>query len=717
MSFDQDLEFIEMGVKKLKRQLEGDPEAIVTMVDKMSLYTKVYNLCTQRGSPVSPRELYDKYKELIIEYIMSTVLPSLQEKCDEEILIQLVEMWGIHKKMVHKLFLYFQYLDHGYVSRNSLPPLHEVGLTCFHDLVFKEFKDKVRDAIISMIAQQREGKPFDGDSIKSVLDIFVQHGIEIGFEEAMLKEAAIYYSNKASSLVRKFSYREYMLKANECLQREKTGVSCYLNASTEAALLEVVRNEFLSLFAGHYLEREKSRFLTLLAHENAEELSRMFRPFSKDAIWSHMAEPLSNIFKNHVHMEAIALARDTAMNGQEFIQKAIKLHEKCLKYINECFQEHDRFRQALAYVFHWLCNTAVGGRQPLELLASFCDDLLKKDCGKRLSDKAIEETFEKAVKLLPYVYAKDHFLKLYRENLARRLLSESANDDRERKILVKIKQQIGNWFQHPMKRMVDDITSTRENQLSFRDYIDRNSSIRPGIDFAVTVLSQGLWPDFKLADLDLPPEMEKCKEVFGEYYQWKNKDRKLTWIPSAGTCNVVGRFEPKTMELIMTPVQAAALLLFNSTNRLSYSEIMTQLNMTEDNVVGLLYSLSCAKHKILIKEPAMKTISPTDYFEFNSKFTDKMASIKIPPPPVAKSKKATEGVNKDCRWTIDASIVRIMKSQKVMAQKELVKECVKELGHMFKPELKMIKKRIEGLMARYFLERDSQDPELLRYLP
>ena len=75
--------------------------------------------------------------------------------------------------------------------------------------------------------------------------------------------------------------------------------------------------------------------------------------------------------------------------------------------------------------------------------------------------------------------------------------------------------------------------------------------------------------------------------------------------------------------------QASALLLFNSSDRLSYSDIMTELNLTNDYVVRILHSLSCAKYKILTKVPNTKTISPTDYFEFNSKFTDKMRRIKV----------------------------------------------------------------------------------------
>ena len=71
------------------------------------------------------------------------------------------------------------------------------------------------------------------------------------------------------------------------------------------------------------------------------------------------------------------------------------------------------------------------------------------------------------------------------------------------------------------------------------------------------------------------------------------------------------------------------LLLFNGSDRLSYSEIVTQLNLSDDDVVRLLHSLSCAKYKILTKEPANRSISPNDVFEFNSKFTDRMRRIKV----------------------------------------------------------------------------------------
>ena len=47
-------------------------------------------------------------------------------------------------------------------------------------------------------------------------------------------------------------------------------------------------------------------------------------------------------------------------------------------------------------------------------------------------------------------------------------------------------------------------------------------------------------------------------------------------------------------------------------------------------------------------------------------------------------KKVVEDVDKDRRYAIDASIVRIMKSRKVLGHQQLVMECVEQLSRMFK---------------------------------
>ncbi|CAL5423633.1 unnamed protein product [Camellia sinensis] len=723
--------YMQTGITKLKRILEGLPESF-SSDDYMMLYTTIYNMCTQKSPHDYSQQLYDKYKEAFEEYINSTVLPSLREKHDEFMLRELVSIWVNHKVMVRWLSRFFHYLDRYFIARRSLPGLNDVGLTCFRDLVYQELKGKVRGAVITLIDQEREGEQVDRALLKNILGIFVEIGMgqnecyEKDFEEDMLKDSAAYYSRKASNWIVEDSCPGYMLKAEECLKKERDRVSHYLHSSSEPKLVEKVQNELLVVYSTQLLEKENSGCRALLRDDKVEDLSRMYRLYCNIP---KGLDPVANIFKQHVTAEGTALVQQAedatskkvqnAVVSQEqvFVRKVIELHDKYMAYVNDCFANHTLFHKALKEAFEVFCNKQVSGCSSAELLASFCDNILKKGGNEKLNDEAIEDTLDKVVKLLAYVSDKDLYAEFYRKKLSRRLLfDKSANDDHERLILTKLKQQCGGQFTSKMEGMVTDLTLAKENQNHFKEYLDNSPNTNPGIDLTVTVLTTGFWPTYKSSDLSLPAEMVKCVEVFKEFYQTKTKHRKLTWIYSLGTCNIIGKFEPKTIELIVGTYQAAALLLFNASDRLSYSEIKTQLNLADDDLVRLLQSLSCAKYKIVNKEPNTKTVTPNDYFEFNLKFTDRMRRIRIPLPPVDERKKVVEDVDKDRRYAIDASIVRIMKSRKVLGHQQLVMECVEQLSRMFKPDFKAIKKRIEDLITRDYLERDKENPNLFRYL-
>eukprot|EP01018_Ginkgo_biloba_P011463 Gb_23722 [translate_table: standard] len=735
IELEQGWDFMYKGITKLKNILEGVPEQPFSSEHYAMLYTTIYNMCTQKPPQDYSQQLYDRYRESFEEYINSMVLPALREKHDEFMLRELVKRWNNHKIMVRWLSRFFNYLDRYFIARRSLPALNEVGLMCFRDLVYQEMRNNVRDAVIALIDREREGEQIDRALLKNVLGIFVEIGMgnmdyyENDFESAMLEDTAAYYSRKAASWILEDSCPDYMLKAEECLKREKERVGHYLHADSEQKLLEKVQHELLSQYESQLLEKEHSGCHSLLRDDKVDDLSRMYRLFCRIP---KGLEPVAQIFKQHVTDEGTTLvkqAEDAASNKkaekkdmvgtqeQAFVWEIIELHDKYLQYVSKCFVNHSLFHKALKEAFEVFCNKGVAGSTSAELLATFCDNILKKGGSEKLSDEAIEDTLEKVVKLLAYISDKDLFAEFYRKKLARRLLfDKSANDDHERSILTKLKQQCGGQFTSKMEGMVTDLTLARENQTKFEEYLIGNSHAHPGIDLTVTVLTTGFWPSYKSFDLNLPAEMVKCVEVFREFYQTKTKHRKLTWIYSLGTCNLSGKFDPKAMELIVTTYQAAALMLFNSSEKLSYSEVKSQLNLTDEDIVRLLHSLACAKHKILNKEPNTKTVMQNDYFEFNAKFTDKMRRIKIPLPPVDEKKKVIEDVDKDRRYAIDASIVRIMKSRKVLAHPQLVTECVEQLGRMFKPDFKAIKKRIEDLITREYLERDKDYPNMFRYL-
>ncbi|KAJ6962609.1 cullin-1-like isoform X1 [Populus alba x Populus x berolinensis] len=730
IELEQGWEYMQKGITKLKGILDGSLEQF-NSEEYMMLYTTIYDMCTQKPPNDYSQQLYDKYREAFQEYINSTVLPSIREKHDEFMLRELVKRWANHKIMVRWLSRFFHYLDRYFIARRSLPPLNEVGLTCFRDLVYQEVNSKAKDAVLDVIGKERDGEQIDRALLKNVLDIFVEIGMsqmdhyEDDFEAHMLQGSGAYYSVKAANWIREDSCPDYMIKAEECLKRERERVSHYLHSSSETKLVEKVQHELLVVHANQLLEKEHSGVHSLLRDDKLDDLSRMFRLYHKVP---HGLEPVSNVFKQHITAEGTALvqqaedaASSQAANGgvqeQVLIRKIIELHDKYMTYVTDCFQNHTLFHKAMKEAFEIFCNKTVAGSSSAEQLATFCDTILRKGGSEKLSDEAIEETLEKVVKLLAYISDKDLFAEFYRKKLARRLLFDrSANDEHERSILSKLKQQCGGQFTSKMEGMVTDLQLAKEHQSSFDEYLGNNPTTHTGIDLQVSVLTTGYWPSYKSSDINLPAEMARGVEVFKEFYDNKSKHRKLTWIYSLGSCHINARFDQKPIELVVTTYQACLLMLFNTSDKLGYPEIMTQSNLSDDDLPRLLHSLSCGKYKILSKEPNTKTVTQNDSFEFNRKFNDRMRRIKVPLPIVDERKKVVEDVHKDRRYAIDAAIVRIMKSRKVLGHQQLVMECVEQLTRMFKPDIKAIKKRIEDLISRDYLERDKENPNMFRYL-
>ena len=104
-------------------------------------------------------------------------------------------------------------------------------------------------------------------------------------------------------------------------------------------------------------------------------------------------------------------------------------------------------------------------------------------------------------------------------------------------------------------------------------------------------------------------------------------------------------------------------------------------------------------------------LSIFDYLPFDS---CPVRKIRIPMASLEDTNMAKR-VEEDRSAAIEASIVRIMKARKVLAHQQLVAEVLAQLA-FFKPEARVIKKRIEGLIDREYLERDPDNPSTYRYL-
>ncbi|KAG9092520.1 hypothetical protein FS749_015659 [Ceratobasidium sp. UAMH 11750] len=65
---------------------------------------------------------------------------------------------------------------------------------------------------------------------------------------------------------------------------------------------------------------------------------------------------------------------------------------------------------------------------------------------------------------------------------------------------------------------------------------------------------------------------------------------------------------------------------------------------------------------------------------------------------------------------IDAAIVRIMKAKKTQTYEQLKTETIMALEKHFKPSVADIKKRVDELQEKEYIERDPTDRNVFRYI-
>jgi len=464
---------------------------------------------------------------------------------------------------------------------------------------------------------------------------------------------------------------------------------------------------------------------------------------------------------------------------QAFIRDVVALHDKYLGYVADCFAGASAFHKALKEAFEAFCNKAVGGAHVAELMANACDHLLRKGVagaveggglggtgagagaasstpaaaagGPADATAAVEGELDKVVKLLAYVSEKDMFSEYYRKRLARRLLAGAGggggagggaggagggaggagggggggiNDDAERGVLARLKQQCGAQFTSKMEGMVTDLALAREKQAVFQAWrANKRGGDTPeaaalgGMDLSVTLLTTGYWPSYGVRVDALPGPMAAGVALFTRFYGESTSHRSLAWMHGLGSATVRGAFAPRPLELVVTTLQAAVLLLFNDApgEALSFDEVKGRLGLPDEEAARTLHSFACGRHRVLAKAPDTKRVAAGDVFTVNGAFTDRMRRVKIPVPSVEDRRRVVAEVDKDRAHAVDAAVVRVMKARKALTHAQLTGEVVPQLARMFKPDVRLIKKRIESLIDREYLQR-GEAPGTYNYL-
>jgi len=730
------------GVDKIKGRLFEHKTYIDT-------YTICYNMCTQRTPYNHSEKLYEKHSETIKLYLQKHVLPALKDKQDVFLLKELQTRWHHHTIMNKWMREFFMYLDRYFVKHHNLKPLSTAGLTHFKTLVYDECKTEVADAMLVIVDNEREGNAIDRTLMKQIIGVFETMGLggtgeadangghakdalgayNSDLEEPLLVSTRNFYGRRREEWIAVDSTPDYLVKAEKALDQEKERIGAYFNLSSESKVLKVCEEELLENCQTTLLEKEGSGCKVLLANDKTEDLERMFKLFNRldnglNPMAQILKEYIEGVGQGHIGQREAKIKAAEAEGKKEkgddpdFVKALLATHAKYVDLIKAHLSNHPLFQQALKDAFASIMNNDVGITTNAELISTYCDRLLKAG-GEKLSEAEIEQNLDSIVELFTYLRDKDYFGEVFRNQLAKRLLNQkSASDDLEKSMISKLKAQVGSQFTSKMEGMMNDLSTADEHDKGFKDFqkLPHEEGKCP-LDTSVQVLTTGNWPTYQKPEILLPKAMQPAVDQFARYFKVGQEQRRLTWFYSLGTVKIKATFfgkEKKSYDLEVATLQGAALLAFGEGEELSFSELSQRLDLKTEYLKPVMHSLCCGKYKVIAKNPANNKVKETDKFTPNAKFKNNNKRVKIPMASLD-SNVNTKKVEEDRTVNIDAALVRIMKSRKTLGHQALVSEVLEQMI-LFKPQARDIKKRIESLLEREYLERSEDGNNMYNYL-
>lgn len=355
-----------------------------------------------------------------------------------------------------------------------------------------------------------------------------------------------------------------------------------------------------------------------------------------------------------------------------------------------------------------------------------------------------------------FLQGKDVFEAFYKKDLAKRLLlNRSVSIDAEKACIARLKVECGAQFTTKLEGMFKDVELSQDIVAGFRESTEKAAAGAAVAEMTAHVLTLGFWPSYPVSECALPAAFADAQQAFGEHYLRKHSGRRLAWYNSLGTCVLRTQFRAGPKELSLSLFQATVLMQFElGVERLSLHQLATATRIEDRELRRTLQSLACGRERVLLKEPKGRDVEDDDTFSFNDSYTSKLFRVRINTiqarETAEENARTNDQVIQDRQYQIDAAIVRIMKTRKMLSHKLLVNELMTQLKFPLKTVYAMLvgsvfscifeepdgrtlskrnktfpqmiyvqsdlKKRIESLINREYLERDARDPNIYNYL-
>uniref|UniRef100_A0AAY4EVQ0 Cullin-4A n=1 Tax=Denticeps clupeoides TaxID=299321 RepID=A0AAY4EVQ0_9TELE len=675
------------------------------------LYQAVENLCSYKVSPM----LYKQLRQVCEEHVQAQIHQFREYPSSLDSLSFLKRMnrcWQDHCRQTIMIRSIFLFLDRTYVLQNSLlPSIWDTGLELFRTHIVSDsaVQSRTVDGILEQIERERNGETIDRSLLRSLLGMLADLQVyKDSFEQRFLVETNRLYAAEGQRLMQDRDVPEYLHHVSRRLDEENDRVISYLDQSTQKPLISTVEKQLLGEHMAAILQKGLSN---LLDENRVTELTLLYQLFSKvkgglPVLLQHWREYIKSFGGEIV---------GTPEKDKDMVQDLLDFKDKMDNVAQRCFNRNETFINAMKEAFESFINKRPN--KPAELIAKYVDSKLRAG-NKEATEEELERILDKIMIIFRFIHGKDVFEAFYKKDLAKRLLvGKSASVDAEKSMLSKLKHECGAAFTSKLEGMFKDMELSKDIMIQFKQYM-QNQSDPSNIDLTVNILTMGYWPSYTPMDVHLPSEMVKLQEVFKTFYLGKHSGRKLQWQPTLGHAVLKAEFKEGKKELQVSLFQTLVLLMFNEGEEFTVEEIRSATGIEEGELRRTLQSLACGKARVLNKNPRGKDVEDGDRFVFNGDFKHKLFRIKINQiqmkETVEEQVSTTERVFQDRQYQIDAAVVRIMKMRKTLSHNLLVSELYNQLKFPVKPG--DLKKRIESLIDRDYMERDKESPNQYHYV-
>ncbi|CAO3647363.1 unnamed protein product [Mucor fragilis] len=729
------------------------------------LYSAVHNYCarsdsnlhgnisapggpnSRRPAPAPPLIGGEVYQHLsnYLKLHLEKIRKESEQYMDESLLQYYTKQWTRYTAAARVVNNIFMYLNRYWVKReidedrkSDVYDVFTLTLVSWKKYMFEYVNHNVIAAVLKLITKQRNGEVIETGLIKNVVDSFVSLGLDHNdssksnldvykdyFEKEFLEATEVYYRTESEKFISENSIPDYMKKAETRLNEEEGRVQVYLHPTTHKTLIPIcetvlVKNQEESIWDG---------FQGLLNADKQDDLHRMYSLLARitDGL-----NPLRVSFEAHVKkaglsaIERISQNESESVDPKSYVDTLLEVHKKYNDLVQTAFSGEAGFVAALDKACGEFVNRnkvckGSSSKSP-ELLARFCDQLLKKSA-KNPEEDELEDVLNNVMTVFKYVEDKDVFQKFYSKMLAKRLVNgTSASDDAEGSMISKLKEACGFEYTSKLQRMLTDMSLSKELNDQFKDLVSQGHDGPSGADFNILVLGAGSWPlSAPSTSFNLPDDVVKMYDRFQKFYQNKHSGRKLNWLFQLSKAELKTHYLKASKvgyTFMVSAYQMGVLLQFNTTDSCTYEDLHKSTALAPEALNPALGIL--VKAKVLLLRDAENVGDAGSRYVLNLDFKSKKVRINLNMQMRMEQKAEADETHKtieeDRMFVMQAAIVRIMKTRKVMKHVALIEEVITQLQSRFKPRVPAIKKCIDVLLEKEYIERVENQKDMYSYV-